>query len=92
MHSSKSMEWDVVHIPHCHNGSMPMRNAQEGEEMRLLYVACTRARRCLSITWPMNVNSSFVEHNVDIIGTSRSKFLDFHVTPEDHRLPPGYLH
>ena len=92
MHSSKSMEWDVVHIPHCHDGSMPMRTAPEGEEMRLLYVACTRARRCLSITWPMNVNASFVEHNIDIIGTARSKFLNFYATPDSECGSPTFLH
>lgn len=55
IHAAKGLEWDVVHIIGCSDGLIPLQHAegdeQVEEERRLLYVAMTRARRELSLTW-----------------------------------------
>lgn len=43
-HKAKGREWDAVQLA----GDFPTENAQD-EELRLLYVACTRAKRVLDI-------------------------------------------
>lgn len=52
IHSAKGLEWDVVHVLHLADGSVPsdMATGDAGEieeERRLLYVALTRARDAL---------------------------------------------
>ncbi|MGH3367735.1 MAG: ATP-dependent DNA helicase UvrD2 [Nocardioidaceae bacterium] len=55
MHSAKGLEWPVVFIVGVHEGTVPIVYAdtaeQVGEERRLLYVATTRARDQLAISW-----------------------------------------
>jgi DNA helicase-2/ATP-dependent DNA helicase PcrA len=58
IHSAKGCEWDVVHLIHAADGMMPSdmatRNAEEiEEERRLFYVALTRAKDALSVTFPL---------------------------------------
>jgi DNA helicase II / ATP-dependent DNA helicase PcrA len=58
IHSAKGLEWDVVHVIHAADGMIPSdmstRDDDEiEEERRLLYVAMTRARDALHITFPM---------------------------------------
>ncbi|HUP86752.1 MAG TPA: ATP-dependent helicase [Acidimicrobiales bacterium] len=57
IHSSKGSEWKVVHVIHASDGNIPSDMAlsePEGleEERRLLYVAMTRARDALYVTYP----------------------------------------
>ncbi len=56
MHGSKGLEFDVVFIPDVNDGVVPYRKAvEEGsveEERRLLYVAMTRARNHLHLSYP----------------------------------------
>jgi len=57
IHSAKGLEWDVVHVIHAADGMIPSDMAtgdddEIEEERRLLYVAMTRARDALHITWP----------------------------------------
>jgi DNA helicase-2/ATP-dependent DNA helicase PcrA len=57
IHSAKGGEWKVVHIIHASDGNIPSDMAlsePEGleEERRLLYVAMTRARDALYVTYP----------------------------------------
>jgi DNA helicase-2/ATP-dependent DNA helicase PcrA len=57
IHSAKGLEWDVVHVIHAADGMIPsdMATGDEDEieeERRLLYVAMTRARDALHLTWP----------------------------------------
>lgn len=57
IHSAKGGEWDVVILLHAADGCLPADmsagSAEElEEERRLLYVAMTRARDALYITWP----------------------------------------
>ncbi|MCG3178817.1 MAG: ATP-dependent DNA helicase PcrA [Phycisphaerae bacterium] len=58
IHSAKGCEWDVVFVIHAADGIMPSDlatgdAAQIEEERRLLYVACTRARDWLYVTFPL---------------------------------------
>jgi DNA helicase-2/ATP-dependent DNA helicase PcrA len=57
IHSAKGLEWDVVHVVHAADGMIPsdMSTGDDDdieEERRLLYVALTRARDCLHVTYP----------------------------------------
>lgn len=60
IHSAKGCEWDVVYVIHVAEGSLPSEKSsviekELEEERRLAYVAMTRARDFLYITWPMRV-------------------------------------
>lgn len=55
VHSAKGLEWDSVHVIGLSEGLFPISYAQDleaiAEERRLLYVAITRARQQLSLSW-----------------------------------------
>jgi DNA helicase-2/ATP-dependent DNA helicase PcrA len=55
MHACKGLEYDTVYIPDLNEGTIPARQAwtrdQIEEERRLLYVAVTRAKKALTITY-----------------------------------------
>jgi len=55
LHNAKGLEYDTVFVVGCEDGAFPhMRALDEGgeeEERRLCYVAITRARRRLYMTW-----------------------------------------
>ena len=58
IHSAKGLEWDVVQIIHAADGCLPsdMATGSTGEideELRLTYVATTRAREFLYVLWPL---------------------------------------
>lgn len=59
IHQAKGLEWDTVFVVHLANQSFPNRRAlmEDGleEERRLFYVATTRAKRQLFLTYPMTV-------------------------------------
>lgn len=56
IHSAKGCEWDAVYVMHAADGVIPSDMAQGEddleEERRLLYVALTRARNRLYVTYP----------------------------------------
>jgi DNA helicase II / ATP-dependent DNA helicase PcrA len=57
IHSAKGLEFDVVHVIHAADGMIPsdMSTGDDDEieeERRLLYVALTRARDALHVTYP----------------------------------------
>lgn len=57
IHSAKGCEWDVVTLIHATDGCIPSDLATGSkeeieEEMRLAYVAMTRARDFLYVSWP----------------------------------------
>jgi DNA helicase-2/ATP-dependent DNA helicase PcrA len=57
IHSAKGLEWDAVFIIWAAEGRFPSAYSQERpeeleEERRLMYVAATRARHYLYITYP----------------------------------------
>lgn len=55
MHSAKGLEWDAVFCVGLVEGVMPIAHAKREEEIeeerRLLYVAVTRARQRLALSW-----------------------------------------
>ncbi|MDW7771698.1 MAG: ATP-dependent helicase [Desulfobulbaceae bacterium] len=59
IHSAKGLEWDAVFVIGLAEGRFPNQHALPGEqweeERRLLYVAATRARRRLFLTYPQEL-------------------------------------
>jgi DNA helicase-2/ATP-dependent DNA helicase PcrA len=60
IHSAKGLEWHSVFIIHAVDGFFPSTRSAESidqleEERRLLYVAATRAKQNLIITYPMHI-------------------------------------
>jgi DNA helicase II / ATP-dependent DNA helicase PcrA len=67
IHSAKGLEWDTVFLIQCLDGIIPSGYAVDDpadldEELRLLYVACTRARERLFISYPVTKESSYGEY------------------------------
>ncbi len=60
IHSAKGLEWHSVFIIHAVDGFFPSTRSAENlesleEERRLLYVATTRAKQNLFVTYPMHI-------------------------------------
>jgi len=64
MHAAKGLEWTSVHILGVAEGLVPLVHAtppeQLDEERRLLYVAVTRAKRRLRLSWAARPPSRFI--------------------------------
>jgi DNA helicase-2/ATP-dependent DNA helicase PcrA len=83
IHASKGMEFDTVFIVGNEDGTFPTSQAiQEGEgsvaldeERRLCYVAMTRARNYLILTWRKEV-SFFQGEDFRTVERDRSRFLE----------------
>lgn len=82
VHSAKGLEWRAVFILQANDGSIPMYSGYEepepeqlDEELRLLYVAVTRAKEQLHIVWPRSTRRNTFE------GCRPSRFLS-HLTYE----------
>jgi DNA helicase-2/ATP-dependent DNA helicase PcrA len=65
VHSAKGLEWKAVFVIQVRDGTIPMVPAFEDEaepesldeDLRLLYVAVTRAKDHLYLAWPREVSS-----------------------------------
>ncbi|MEZ5167739.1 MAG: 3'-5' exonuclease [Acidimicrobiales bacterium] len=58
IHSAKGLEWRAVHLLHAADGNLPSEMAlgdEQGlaEELRLMYVALTRAKDELTVNFPL---------------------------------------
>ncbi|WP_446009969.1 ATP-dependent helicase [Candidatus Electrothrix sp.] len=86
IHSSKGLEWDVVFVIGLSEGRFPHQKTlpeseQWEEERRLLYVAATRARKQLFLTYSRTIM------------TPDRKFLNVVMSPFLREINPGlYIH
>jgi DNA helicase-2/ATP-dependent DNA helicase PcrA len=76
IHSAKGLEWHSVFVINVVEGFFPSFRSAESfdeieEERRLMYVACTRAKRNLFITYPMTL----FERGNGLVYTKISRFL-----------------
>ena len=66
IHSAKGLEWDTVFVIGLAEGRFPHQNATPGEqweeERRLLYVAATRAKQQLFLTYPRELITPDRQH------------------------------
>lgn len=81
IHSAKGLEWEHVFIMQCLDGVIPSSYSVEDEEqldeeLRLLYVASTRAKQMLYFTYPALAQSSYGDYF-----TKPSRFIE--QLPED---------
>ncbi len=88
IHSAKGLEWNSVFIIHAVEGYFPSNRSAESlelleEERRLMYVATTRAKRNLFITYPMNL----YDREAGITLSKPSRFIS-EITPD---LAEGWL-
>jgi DNA helicase II / ATP-dependent DNA helicase PcrA len=79
IHSAKGKEWDAVFVLWAADGWIPSSRAikdatQIEEERRLFYVALTRARRHLHVSYPLFVHAS--RWGADAVLDQKSRFLD----------------
>ena len=77
IHSAKGLEWDTVFIIYALDGRFPSFHAVDDEdeieeERRLMYVACTRAKEHLFITYPINI----YDRETGVVLSKPSRFLE----------------
>jgi DNA helicase-2/ATP-dependent DNA helicase PcrA len=91
-HSAKGKEWDAVFIIWAVDGWFPsarcLKTPEEtDEERRLMYVAMTRARHHLSVTYPLNAYSTRrgSEYSLDQL----SRFIDRGIRDRMERVTVG---
>ncbi|MCF6187022.1 MAG: ATP-dependent helicase [Desulfobulbaceae bacterium] len=84
IHSAKGLEWDAVFVIGLAEGRFPHQNAVPGEqyeeERRLLYVAATRAKKQLFLTYPRQLM------------TPDRKFRHTVMSPFLREINPGLYH
>lgn len=77
IHSAKGLEWDSVFIIGAVDGRFPsaysFKSEEEmDEELRLMYVATTRAKNNLYITYPVDM----YDYSMNMVLSKPSRFLD----------------
>lgn len=77
IHSAKGLEWHSVFVIYALDGRFPSSRAaydedEMEEERRLMYVACTRAKENLFVTYPVNI----YDRESGMILTKPSRFIE----------------
>lgn len=65
IHAAKGKEWDYVIIPECNNSNFPFKGLDTEEERNIFYVACSRAKKSLSMTYSKNFKSNYGSQDCD---------------------------
>jgi DNA helicase-2/ATP-dependent DNA helicase PcrA len=91
VHSAKGKEWDAVFVIWAVDGWFPLSRSlndeeQLEEERRLMYVAMTRARNHLAVTYPLNVYAT--RRGSDYSIDQLSRFIDRGVRDRMQRVVP----
>lgn len=91
VHSAKGKEWDAVFVIWAVDGWFPSSRsiddeAELEEERRLMYVAMTRARNHLAVTYPLNVYAT--RRGQDYSIDQLSRFIDKGVREKMQRVVP----
>jgi DNA helicase-2/ATP-dependent DNA helicase PcrA len=91
VHSAKGKEWDAVFVIWAVDGWFPSSRSLEDEdqleeERRLMYVAMTRARNHLAVTYPLNVYAT--RRGQDYSIDQLSRFIDRGVREKMQRVVP----
>ena len=91
VHSAKGKEWDAVFLIWAVDGWFPSSRSvddedQLEEERRLMYVAMTRARNHLAVTYPLNVYAT--RRGSDYSIDQLSRFIDRGVREKMQRVTP----
>jgi DNA helicase-2/ATP-dependent DNA helicase PcrA len=96
IHSAKGCEWDVVYVIHAADGCIPSDMATGSaeeieEELRLTYVAMTRARDFLYVTWPLRYYFKWFRHTDKHSYAQLCRFItdDVRATFEEVNLQQG---
>lgn len=96
VHNAKGLEWDTVFVVGMSEGMFPLSYAVGDtpmlEERRLAYVACTRARYALTLSWserarrsgPVRTRSRFIPESLPVTDT-RTPGETSGATPPDGR-------
>lgn len=77
IHSAKGLEWKIVFIIQALDGRFPSSKSMETvdsieEERRLFYVACTRAKEKLLVSYPINI----YDRESGTVLSKKSRFLE----------------
>jgi DNA helicase II / ATP-dependent DNA helicase PcrA len=93
VHSAKGKEWDAVFVIWAVDGWFPMARAlgdddELEEERRLMYVAMTRARDHLAVTYPLNAYST--RRGSDYTIDQLSRFIDPGIRETMQRVVPKF--
>ena len=91
VHSAKGKEWDAVFVIWAVDGWFPSSRSLEDEsqleeERRLMYVAMTRARNHLAVTYPLNVYAT--RRGSDYSIDQLSRFIDRGLREKMQRVVP----
>jgi DNA helicase-2/ATP-dependent DNA helicase PcrA len=91
VHSAKGKEWDAVVVIWAVDGWFPSSRSLEDEsqleeERRLMYVAMTRARNHLAVTYPLNVYAT--RRGSDYSIDQLSRFIDRGMREKMQRVVP----
>lgn len=80
IHSAKGLEWDAVYLIYASDGWIPSDMSTGSaieieEELRLAYVAMTRAKKYLTVLWPKRNYTKPMSHSDNHIYGQLSRFL-----------------